>query len=338
MRGVRARARLVRRQARRATRLVAAGAALLALGIAIGWIAGVITTAPEPTPLPAPPVAAARPLAPAEPQYDAPLPAAPRAAPGVGELETARLALPPVPAPPAARGRIALVIDDLGLFDQTTRQAIALDRAVTLAFLPYGPDTAAYARAAAAAGHEVLLHMPMEPLGQDDPGPGALMTALPPAEIRARLDAAFAKVPGAIGLNNHMGSQFTRDADAMAVVLDEIRRRGMMILDSVTTPDSVVVELARGLGVPSGARDVFLDNDRDPTAIERQLERVREIAGTAGVVVAIGHPYEETIAAMPRWMAELRRQGFAFVPVSAVALPRLAEGAVAEHASPPDDR
>jgi polysaccharide deacetylase 2 family uncharacterized protein YibQ len=330
-----ARAWLGRVRARQAAGLVAAGAALLVLGFAAGWIAGAITTGPEDRePAGRAPVASARTPA---PEYQAPPQAGAR--PPAPE---APLALLPAPVPPpresAPRGRIALVMDDLGLLEAATREAIALDPAVTLAFLPYAPDTEALARAGAAAGHEVLLHMPMEPRGQDDPGPDALTTALAPGEIRARLDAAFARVPGAVGLNNHMGSLFTADAEAMAVVLDEIRRRDMMILDSVTTPDSVVIELASALGVPSGARDVFLDNLREPVAIARQLDEVERLAAAAGTAVAIGHPYEETLAALARWMPGMRRRGFTFVPISAVATPHLPDEVLAEHGPPRDSR
>lgn len=316
-------------RARQAAAALAAGAALFALGFGAGWLAGAFTTGPED-------VATVARAPVAEPAYQARPPTPPRDAAGAPAPEPGLALLPLPPAPP--RGRIALVMDDLGLQEAATREAIALDPAVTLAFLPYGPDTAALARAGASAGHEVLLHMPMEPRGQEDPGPDALVTALAPDEIRARLDAAFARVPGAIGLNNHMGSLFTADAEAMAVVLDEVRRRGMMILDSRTTPDSVVVELARALGVPSGARDVFLDNDRDPAAIARQLGEVERVASGAGAVVAIGHPYEETIAALGRWMPEIRRRGFVLVPISAMATPRLPVDVLAEHAPPVESR
>ena len=153
------------------------------------------------------------------------------------------------PPPP----RVAVLLDDMGLLEDATLKAIALDPTISMAFLPYARNTRALVEAARAAGHQVLLHMPMEPSGIADPGPGALLVSLSAVEIRQRLTAALAVVPGAIGLNNHMGSLFTADSDAMAVVIDVIAARNLMILDSVTTPDSVVTELARALGVPSGA-------------------------------------------------------------------------------------
>jgi polysaccharide deacetylase 2 family uncharacterized protein YibQ len=169
----------------------------------------------------------------------------------------------------------------------------------------------------------------MEPSGDADPGPDALLTRLSAEAIRERLGAALDRVPGAIGLNNHMGSLFTADASAMAAVLDEVEARGLMILDSVTTPHSVTTDLATALGVPSGSRDVFLDNERDPEAIERQLAEVERIARASGLAVAIGHPYDETLEVLARWVPRARAAGLVFVPISAAAIPPLPDPVLA---------
>ena len=223
------------------------------------------------------------------------------------------------PPPP----QVAVLIDDMGLLTGATRKAIALDPAVSMAFLPYARDTPALAREALLAGHRVLLHMPMEPAGIADPGPNALLVGMAPAEIRLRLAKAFDRVPGAIGLNNHMGSRFTSNATAMASVIDVIASRGLMILDSMTTSDSVVRQLARPLGIPSGARDVFLDNHRDPAAIDLQFAEAERIARNTGLAVAIGHPYDETIEAIQRWLPRARAAGISPVTIDFAVEPAL---------------
>ena len=235
----------------------------------------------------------------------------------------APLALPApiVPAPPTTL--IAVVIDDVGFVEAATEMAIALDPLFTLSFLPYGDHIEKFAAQARDAGHEVLLHMPMQPSGAIDPGPNALLSGLSAAEIRQRLGAAFARVPQAVGLNNHMGSLLTTDAEAMAVVLDEVMARGMMALDSVTTPNTVIGELAAALGVPNSSRDVFLDNDRDPALIALQLEELERVARATGSAIALCHPYEETIAALNAWWPAARARGVQLVPISALARPAL---------------
>ncbi len=327
------------------------GAALVAAGFAAGWLVGIAggEHAPPALPVHGPPEpmanqAMAAPYIPLEPEglaaAMAPLPGTPayrhrareiapqptislpqEQAANLGQVFEPEGTPAPQAGPPAPQ--VAVLIDDMGLLEDATRKAIALDPAVSMAFLPYARNSAALAREALAAGHRVLLHMPMEPAGIADPGPDALLVGMAPAEIRLRLAKAFDSVPGAIGLNNHMGSRFTSDAAAMASVIDVVASRGLMILDSMTTPASVVGQLARPLGVPSGARDVFLDNDRDPAAIARQFAEAERIARNTGLAVAIGHPYDETIEAIARWLPEARARGIEPVPIDFAARPAL---------------
>lgn len=293
----------------------------MAAGFLAGWLLATLSTKAPPE------VVSAETVEPVA----APTIAAPRELAALLPEEPAALAVrpPPRPALPPGAAKVAIVVDDMGLLVGATVRAIALDPAVSLAFLPYAPDTATLAAEARRAGHQVLLHMPMEPSGDADPGPDALLTRLSAAEIRERLGAALDRVPGAIGLSNHMGSLFTADASAMAAVLDEVKARELMILDSMTTPHSVTIALAHALGVPSGARDVFLDNEREPQAIERQLAEVERIARASGVAVAIGHPYDETLEALARWLPRARAAGLVLVPISAAATPPLPESVLA---------
>lgn len=211
---------------------------------------------------------------------------------------------------------IAIVIDDLGNDAQATRVAIALPSAVTLSFLPYPDATPELAREAVRAGHQVLVHVPMEPEGGDDPGPMALRTDLTAPEIVRRLDWDLARVPGFTGINNHMGSKFTADAGALTPVVEELSRRHVFFFDSRTTAASQVVELARRFGVASAARDVFLDDANSQTTVNGQLALLARRAGQEGTAIGIGHPHPETLAALKAWLDSSAVQGFALVPVS----------------------
>src|SRR5690606_31671632 len=121
----------------------------------------------------------------------------------------------------------------------------------------------------------------------------ALLAELPAAELRARTAWAIGRVPGVVGVNNHMGSRLTADAAAMRVVMDEIARHGLAFVDSRTTSRTVAEAVALERGIPAAGRDVFLDNDRDEAAITRQLDLALRIARKAGTAIAIGHPYPE---------------------------------------------
>jgi len=210
---------------------------------------------------------------------------------------------------------IAIVIDDLGADVVATRRAIRLPSAVTLSFLPYPDATAMLAREGESRGHQVLVHVPMEPEGRDNPGPNALYPELSRAEIVQRLAWDIDRVPGFSGINNHMGSRFTADRAALVPVVEMLADRHVFFLDSRTTPQSVVVTLARHFGVASASRDVFLDDDESAGAVATQLALTERIARRSGTAIAIGHPHAGTLAALESWTAQLK--GFALVPVSA---------------------
>jgi len=217
----------------------------------------------------------------------------------------------PRPALPA----IAIVIDDMGSDVANDRRAIALPRAVALSFLPYPDETAMLAREGARVGHEILVHVPMQAEDDEDPGPMALRIDQPPQEIVRRLDWALSRVPGFSGINNHMGSRFTEDRAALVPVAEALYDRHIFFFDSRTSAASRVVEVARGFGVPSAARDIFLDDIQKPEAVAAQLSLLEKTARADGVAIAIGHPHDVTLAVLARWCANLK--DYRLVPVTA---------------------
>jgi polysaccharide deacetylase 2 family uncharacterized protein YibQ len=225
-----------------------------------------------------------------------------------------------VPAPPTGnRPLVAIVLDDLGLDRVRTAEAIRLRGPLTLSFMTYASDLAAQTQAARHAGHELLVHVPMEAVDrQADPGPHGLFTALSRDEIIERLRWGLGRFDGFVGINNHMGSKFTSDERGMAPVMEELRARGLVFLDSRTSPTSAGIRLAIAYGVPHAARDVFLDDDQTLAAIAKQLARLEQLARQHGSAIAIGHPHDPTIAALKVWLPLLGEKGLALVPVSAV--------------------
>ncbi len=232
----------------------------------------------------------------------------------------AALASPaPAPHPPGAPlPVVAIIIDDLGVNVPATEQALRLPAPVTLSFLPYGHKLGALGRAAHAAGDEVFLHLPMQALGAEDAGPNALVEGLSPEEMRRRVAWALARVPDAVGVNNHMGSRLTADPDAMMRVMADLAGRGMVFIDSLTSARSVAAATARSAGIPAASRDVFLDDDQSEEAIARQLAELERIARTSGTAIAIGHPYPATLAVLDRWIPQARARGLRFATASSV--------------------
>jgi polysaccharide deacetylase 2 family uncharacterized protein YibQ len=228
--------------------------------------------------------------------------------------------------PPPANARppyVALLIDDAGLDRKGTQRAIAMPGPVTLSFMSYANELSEQSAAARAAGHEVMLHLPMEPLDakRNNPGPNALFVNLDADELQRRLTWHLDRFSDYVGVNNHMGSRFTADAARMGQVLDEINRRQVYWLDSLSGPNSAGPALARKRGVDAAERDIFLDDDRSP-GIAHELATMERMARSRGDVIAIGHPHGSTLTALEKWIATAQERGFTLVPVSTVLLRR----------------
>jgi uncharacterized protein len=219
---------------------------------------------------------------------------------------------------PPDRKLIAVIIDDMGVDRIRSDRATALPAPLTLAFLPYARNFEGQMAAARSRGHEILVHIPMQPSGMEDPGPGALTLALDGAEIRRRLAATLDRADLAVGINNHMGSRFTVERGAMKPVLEELRTRGLLFLDSRTAAATVGPAMAGDLGVPYAVRDVFLDNDPSPEAVRDRLAETEAAARRQGHAVAIGHPHDGTLEALRPWLDEVRGKGFLLVPISTI--------------------
>ena len=213
---------------------------------------------------------------------------------------------------------VAIVIDDVGIDRPRSRRAWELPGPLTMSFLPYAKDLRDQAKAAHARGQELMLHLPMEPMGRADPGPGALLVSLDDAELKQRATTALDSFDGYVGVNNHMGSRFTANKPDMETVLRLFKARGLMFLDSRTTAQTVGEQTAQELGVPTMPRNVFLDDDESPEAIRRKLAETEAIARRQGFVVAIGHPHEATLQALAEWLPGLVAKGLVLAPATAV--------------------
>jgi uncharacterized protein len=234
--------------------------------------------------------------------------------------------------PPGKRPLVAVVIDDLGLDRPRTAEVVRLRGPLTLSFMTYAKELGQQTDWARRAGHELFLHVPMEAVDRHaDPGPHGLFTSQSRDEILEQLRWGLGRFDGFVGINNHMGSRFTSDPHSMAPVMEELRTRGLVFLDSRTSPASAGIRLAIADGVPHAVRDVFLDNDQTPAAIARHLAWVEQVARQRGSAIAIGHPHDATIAALKTWLPQVDSKGLALVPVSAVVRRRMAEEGELQH-------
>ncbi|HBD06771.1 MAG TPA: hypothetical protein DCZ69_00790, partial [Syntrophobacteraceae bacterium] len=194
-------------------------------------------------------------------------------------------------------GKVAIVIDDLGLDLKVAKDFMALPIALTLSVMPRQVHSREIAQMAHTRGLEVLLHMPMEPHGYPrvNPGPGALLVSMDASQLRSTLQEALASVPHASGVNNHMGSTFTEQNEPLKRVLNELHNRHLYFLDSYTSHHSVACSVADQVQVPCARRDIFLDHELTEDFVRSQLQRLIREAKIQGTGVAIGHPHPTTL-------------------------------------------
>lgn len=221
--------------------------------------------------------------------------------------------------PKAIRPRVAIIIDDLGYNLDMAAAFMGTGLPLTLSILPLAPFTGSIAREAEIRGVEVLLHQPMEPRGYPEitPGPGALLLSMGPSEIERILHDNLKHVSGAKGINNHMGSRFTKNRNKMKVLAKALRKRSLFFVDSRTTRHTVGLEEMASLHVPVRGRDIFLDNELSPHAIDRQIGRLLSVAEKAGVAIGIGHPYWMTLNMLVKNRDRFKKEA-EMVPVSAL--------------------
>jgi polysaccharide deacetylase 2 family uncharacterized protein YibQ len=279
------------------------GALSLVLGIVL-----YVKTRPAPPPEPRPPRSA--PVKPAPKSRDAELGTRdPRRESGNGKRETKR-SQPPVEQSldTSSRPRLAVIVDDLGNDAEAVERIASWRFPVSGAVLPALPGSEPAARALERSGKEVLLHLPMEPKGYPAvrPGPGVVLTSQSEEEITRVLESDLASVPGAVGVNNHMGSVATADRRVMRSVAGVLSRRGLFFVDSRTTDATVAREAAEAAGVPAASRRVFLDDTAQEDAIRRQLAEAVARARSEGSAIAIGHPHATTLAVLEHELPQLQ--------------------------------
>jgi polysaccharide deacetylase 2 family uncharacterized protein YibQ len=216
------------------------------------------------------------------------------------------------------RGTVAIIIDDMGSSMQEAAALLAINAPLTFSIIPGLGKAREVAEAAHAGKHEVMVHMPMEP--KDYPRrrleKNGLLIAESDEEIGAQVNEYLRTIPYAVGANNHMGSRFTEDDHKMRDVLQVLKGKGLFFIDSVTTPHSVGLKLAREMGVRTAARNVFLDNSQDVAAIKAQLEQLARVAVKKGSAIGICHPHRATIQALAEQLPVLQKEGIKFVYAS----------------------
>ena len=228
----------------------------------------------------------------------------------------------PIPSPPEAvsteprRSRLAIIIDDGGYGGPTTEAILSLDPRLTLAVLPYTPYGEETSRRAIERGFEVILHMPMENISPRLRHDGQIETEMTPEEIAELTRDALSQVPGAVGINNHMGSKYTTDPAAMEVFFNGLADHSLYFVDSRTASDSQAYRVAQEFGIRAAHRDLFLDHENDPEAIRSRFQDMIDETLKHGRNITIAHFRPNTVRILQELLPTLEAQGIELVHVS----------------------
>jgi polysaccharide deacetylase 2 family uncharacterized protein YibQ len=221
----------------------------------------------------------------------------------------------PPQSPP--KGILGFVIDDAGNNLEELEPFLRFPGPLTIAVLPGLPYSEEAARRIRTAGKELFLHQPMEALGGQNPGPGAIYSGMPAETIQAVVEGNLAEIGPVAGMNNHQGSKITKDAQAMEIILRVCREQGIYFLDSRTIADTVVPDVAKHLGMPIEERDVFIDNIQEKSSMIQYVEEGLRKAARKGSAVLIGHTWSPELATILEDLyPDLVERGYSFATIS----------------------
>ncbi|SEN38829.1 hypothetical protein SAMN05192533_11287 [Mesobacillus persicus] len=217
---------------------------------------------------------------------------------------------------------LAIVIDDFGNDMKGTEDMLDLPIPLTIAIMPFLSTTERDAQLAHEKGHEVIVHLPMEPKKGKKSwlGPGAITTDMSDQEVRKQVEKAIENVPHAVGMNHHMGSKVTENERVMRIVLEVCREKGVFYLDSKTTGKSVIPKLARELSVPYLENDLFFDHIYSAKHIYHQASKLVDRLEEHKQIIAIGHvgvTGDKVVNALKAYIPEYEKQA-EMVPLSAL--------------------
>jgi len=215
--------------------------------------------------------------------------------------------------------RVAIVVGGLGLSQSGTQAAIAdLPAGITLGFSPYGNSLNRWMQRARKEGHEVVLQLPMEPLGFPaiSPGEQTLNSKSTHGENLRNLRWLLGRMTNYPIVMNYLGAGMAGRPDVLHPILEEVKTRGLGWLDDGSVQASKVLEVAESLNLPNATGSFVLDNVRDPARIDAQLTALELLSKRRGYAIASASAFPETIAQIKKWAKKARKKGILIVPVS----------------------
>ncbi len=193
-----------------------------------------------------------------------------------------------------SKPKIAIILDDVSTTAEKEK-ILNIGYKITMAFLPPTKGHPNSAKIALDLPF-YMIHFPMQ---ASSAFKGAEEFTLHVGDSYEKIEKRVAQLrewyPNAIYTNNHTGSVFTENEEAMDRLLKALKKYNFIFVDSRTSAKSVAKKYALKYDMPYIVRNTFIDNDRSYGAIQSQLKKSIEIAKKTGYAIAIGHPHDITI-------------------------------------------
>ncbi len=116
-----------------------------------------------------------------------------------------------------------------------------------------------------------------------------------------------------------MGQRFTATDQAIAPVLRELGKRGLIYFDSGASPRSVAGQFAGSGNVSFVRADAVIDSVPKANEIDLVLARLEATARERGGAVGSASALPVSIDRLASWARGAEERGIALVPVSALA-------------------
>lgn len=193
-----------------------------------------------------------------------------------------------------SKPKIAIVIDDVTT--QVQKDTIlSMGYKITMAFLPPTNSHPTSAKIALNLPF-YMIHFPMQASpkfkGQEI---NSLNITDSYETIEKRVKQLREWYPNAVYTNNHTGSVFTENEEAMDKLFRALKKYNFIFVDSRTSNKSVAKKYAQKYNMPYIVRNTFIDNEENYEYIQNQLKQAIEIAKKQGYSIAIGHPHAVTL-------------------------------------------
>ncbi|ERJ25548.1 divergent polysaccharide deacetylase family protein [Campylobacter concisus] len=191
------------------------------------------------------------------------------------------------------RAKLVIIIDDVATFEHAS-MIKSLGLKITPSIFPATkthPDTPNIAR----TFEFYMIHLPMQAKHFDSPEIGTLTINESFESMHEKIKKIRKDFPRAKYTNNHTGSRFTSDFNAMDKAYRALIEQGFVFVDSKTIAQTAVARAAKKHNQPYISRDIFLDDDPSASAVRRELVAAVNLAKKRGYAIAIGHPKKNTI-------------------------------------------